>query len=143
MKQTRVNKRRGCRVDSFKWSAFTQGARAEKQLLNTLDDAASHLHEAHALFLDAYEAAVLEALSHTERRALEGSLKPGEAPDRLPLLQIVDTHASLAVETILRSDPHLSVSTYASKAVLTAAAAISVALKESKKSEMHNRSESL
>lgn len=73
--------------------------------MSHLSNAISTLLDAHGSFLDAFETAVLERLPPTDRRALEGSVDSHEESyDRLPLLEIVVTHALRTTDAILKGE---------------------------------------
>ena len=91
--------------------------------MSTLHIAVTRLLEANEALLDAFEAAVLDALPATHRRAVEGS-EDGLGPDRTPLLSELMTHFKRAHEKIFLSngsDAHKA----ALNGVKLAAAAIS------------------
>ena len=71
--------------------------------MSALHIAVTRLLETNEALLDAFEAAVLEALSATHRRAVEGS-EDGLGPDRTPLLTELMTYCKRAHEKILLGD---------------------------------------
>lgn len=95
--------------------------------MTNLYRAASDLLAAQDAFLDAFETSVLDALPFPARCALEGAGQiDHEGRDRLPLLQIVMSHAFDAAEDVLSGEAQDDgvVRTVPSRAVILAVAEI-------------------